>query len=220
LRGLLKNTQLEKPAPEPEKKKEKRPDPKPAPVPVSGRPSDGLRGDDRIAFHDAMGGVRPVKGAPRAVTTPKITAPKIPKPSDDEARARLGALVAGSVQFEIVRDSERVRAVRKGSTPAILRSLASREVRPDATLDLHGMRAEEAEAAIAKFVRAQHRKGLRRLCIVHGKGLHSEGGVGVLGQSAVRALTEGGAAPLVVAFSTAHAEHGGSGALIVELAKN
>ncbi|MBZ0117984.1 MAG: Smr/MutS family protein [Sandaracinaceae bacterium] len=89
----------------------------------------------------------------------------------------------------------------------------------ESSLDLHGLRASEAEAEVARFVRREHRRGVRRVCIVHGKGLHSEGGVGVLADRVVRALTEGLAAPLVVAFATAPADLGGTGALLVELAR-
>ena len=45
------------------------------------------------------------------------------------------------------------------------------------------------------FVRAQQRRGARHVCVVHGKGLHSESGVSVLRDHVVTALTEGGATP-------------------------
>jgi DNA-nicking Smr family endonuclease len=66
-------------------------------------------------------------------------------------------------------------------------------------------------------VRKAHRRGLDVLCIVHGKGQHSEGGKGVLRDAVLSALTETGAAPLVLAFVTAPDVLGGSGALLVEL---
>ena len=68
-------------------------------------------------------------------------------------------------------------------------------------------------------MRAQHRRGARRLCLAHGKGNHSEGGVGVLRDVVVRTLTEGGAAPVVHAFATASSHLGGTGALVVELVR-
>jgi len=55
------------------------------------------------------------------------------------------------------------------------------------------------------------------VCVVHGKGLRSEGGVGVLRDAAVDALVDSGAATLVLAFVTAPESCGGSGALLVEL---
>ena len=71
--------------------------------------------------------------------------------------------------------------------------------------------------AVSEFVRKQQRKGTRYLLLITGKGQHSEGGVGVLRDAAVEALTHGGAAPSVLAFSSAHAAHGGTGALAILL---
>ena len=59
--------------------------------------------------------------------------------------------------------------------------------------------------------------GISRLLIVHGKGLHSAGGIGVLALAVVDSLTEGRAAALVRALMTAPQRLGGSGALAVQL---
>lgn len=137
--------------------------------------------------------------------------------ADEEARARLGALVAGGVRFEIEREDELVRGRRVGTPPSVDAELGRRGVAPEGILDLHGKSGAEAERAVVRFVRARQRRGARRLCIVHGKGKHSEGGLGVLRERVIHALTEGGAAPVVLAFSTASQELGGSGALVVQL---
>lgn len=186
------------------------------------RPSATLRGDDRIAYYDAMSGVRPLGAKPSGrKRSPEATAPPLPRvPSGDtEARARLAALVGGGVRFELDRRDDEVRGWRGGGSARAADALARKGVTPEATLDLHGARADEAEVRVTRFVRAQHRKGARRLCIVHGKGNHSEGGVGVLRDVVVHALTEGGAAPVVHAFATASPHLGGTGALVVELTR-
>lgn len=189
----------------------------------AGRPSETLRGDDRIAWYDAMSGVRPLgagqrgpkaKGRDRSPPPPPAVSP-----SDQEARARLAALVGGGVRFELDRRDDEVRGWRVGGSPSAADALARKGVTPEATLDLHGFRADEAETRVTRFVRAQHRRGARRLCLVHGKGNHSEGGVGVLRDVVVHALTEGGAAPVVHAFATASSHLGGTGALVVELVR-
>ena len=154
--------------------------------------SQTLRGDDRIAWHDAFSGVRPLSGAKdrargRVAPTPPAPAPSL---GDEEARARLAALVAGGVRFDVVRDGDEVRGRRAGSS--------------------------EAEREVVRFLRAEQRRGMRRVLIVHGKGLHSDAGA-VLSDVVVRAITEGGAAPVVQAFVTASNALGGSGALLIEL---
>jgi DNA-nicking Smr family endonuclease len=85
-------------------------------------------------------------------------------------------------------------------------------LKPQAVLDLHGMTAEEAESAITRFVDASARSGLEKVLVIHGKGLHSEGGVPVLKQTARRTLE---ADPLAGRFGEAAKADGGSGALWV-----
>ena len=55
------------------------------------------------------------------------------------------------------------------------------------------------------------------LLVVHGKGLHSDGGVGVLGDVVVKTLTESAIAPRVLAFASAAPRLGGLGATVVRL---
>ncbi len=231
LRDLLKDVKVSDPAtakatarrtaPPPKGKKPKA-EPKPAsPAAGPAKPSETLRGVDRIAFYDAYAGVKPLGREPRARGAGRVPPPAEP-PSrsavDDEARARLGALVAGGVRFDIERDGDEIRGLRVGTSPAVLRALFRRDTPPEATLDLHGMRASEAELEVTRFAREQQRRGARCVCVVHGKGNHSPGGLGVLRDHVVHALVEGGAAPAVLAFATASIAWGGSGALMIELA--
>ncbi len=234
LRGLLADVEI---APPTKKDAAKKAAPKPkAPKPGAAkpevrtttahdRPSDTLRGDDRIAYWDAYANVAPLRGKAAMPHTPSprpASAPKVPDRSrhDDEARARLAALVAGGIRFDVEhRDDDRVHGVRVGTAPSIVRELARRDASPETKIDLHGMLAAEAEAEVVRFVRRAHKSGARRVLIVHGKGLHSEGGAGVLRDVVVRALTHGGAAPVVLAFASAAVELGGSGALVVELTR-
>jgi DNA-nicking Smr family endonuclease len=88
-------------------------------------------------------------------------------------------------------------------------------MKPQATLDLHGMKAEEAESAISVFIESSSRAGLEKVLVIHGKGLHSEGAP-VLKKAARRALE---AHPLAGRFGEANKADGGSGALWVLIRK-
>jgi DNA-nicking Smr family endonuclease len=68
---------------------------------------------------------------------------------------------------------------------------------------------------VVTFTRAAQRAGARLILIVHGRGQHSEGGVGVLADVVVTTLSRGGAAPIVQAFMSASSRLGGSGAMLV-----
>jgi DNA-nicking Smr family endonuclease len=98
----------------------------------------------------------------------------------------------------------------------VARELA-RRTRASETLDLHGMNQREARDALVGFVRQCHKRGLTVLCVIHGKGQHSDGGVGVLRDLVLDTLTQSAAATLVLAFATAPETLGGTGALLIEL---
>lgn len=184
--------------------------------------------EDRAAFHQAFAGVRPLGGpnakaaAARVDEATRSMRSKVAEDlaaADEAARARLDALVAGSVGFVVRRSTSDglIEALRDDEREGVLRSITGPKVAPQASIDLHGMTGVEAERALARFVRARHERGERTLLIVHGKGLHSDGGVGVLEDHVIHCLTEGGAAPRVRGFVTAPERFGGKGAIIVRL---
>lgn len=47
--------------------------------------------------------------------------------------------------------------------------------RPDASIDLHGLTADEAWNALEGFFETSRRQGCRKVAIIHGKGNHSRG---------------------------------------------
>ncbi|PUE50892.1 DNA mismatch repair protein MutS [Limnohabitans sp. 2KL-1] len=81
-------------------------------------------------------------------------------------------------------------------------------------IDLHGLRSEEARAALAEFIRLAHRQGLRCLRVVHGKGLGSPGKTPVLKSKVHSWLVQKNQ---VMAFVQAKPAEGGAGALVVLL---
>lgn len=89
-----------------------------------------------------------------------------------------------------------------------------RIMRPQATLDLHQMTKDEANSAVAEFLKECKENGIRKISIITGKGLHSEDGVGVLRSVAERVLDESG---LVSEKKSAPLNAGGSGALWIIL---
>ena len=194
-----------------------------APPPPS-RKQRALAEDEATALSLAMQGVTPLKDerAGRvSATTPRLatrTARVAPfqGAAEDDARRRLDQLVAEDVHFRIERDLDYVSGLRSEAPARVLREL-SRVKRASQTLDLHGMTQREAREAVSAFVRKAQREGLQVVCMIHGKGLHSEGGQGVLQESVVEALTASAAALRVLAFVSAPESLGGRGALLVAL---
>lgn len=109
------------------------------------------------------------------------------------------------------------------STPGLDRGTARRlgrgRIAPQARLDLHGMTAERAHAALTHFVAASAAGGLRCVLVVTGKGRDESGGrgEGVLRRDTPRWLATAPLAAMVIGVFEAHQRHGGGGALYVYL---
>ena len=89
-----------------------------------------------------------------------------------------------------------------------------RTMPPQATLDLHGDTAKEAEEEVRRFLSECSANGLRKISIITGKGLHSEDGVGVLRETVLKVLDD---SALVSERANAPLSAGGSGALWIIL---
>ena len=106
---------------------------------------------------------------------------------------------------------------RKSTHQSVLDALEHPRLEIDATRDLHGLTASEAERDVLRFIRESHRDGDRWLLIIVGKGLHSPPGLDVLKDRVVEALSRREAARYLLAFRTAPRRLGGAGALALRL---
>lgn len=138
---------------------------------------------------------------------------------DAPARAEMRSLVTEGLRFETTDDGQRLEGRRVDVDPRELRRLRRGQYSVDGTLDLHGMGLAEAREAVTTFVRKRGADGDRVVAIIHGKGSHSPRGVAVLRGEIGAWLADGRAARHVMAFATAPDEHGGTGALLVLLAR-
>jgi DNA-nicking Smr family endonuclease len=92
--------------------------------------------------------------------------------------------------------------------------LARGRMRPEATLDLHGMTRAAAHAALGAFLVRSHAGGARCVLVITGRGR--------LGEGAIRAelprwLNAAALRPRILGFATAQPRDGGAGALYVLL---
>lgn len=55
-------------------------------------------------------------------------------------------------------------------------------MKPEARLDLHGLHQTEAEEKLNRFISECHRRGLKKVIVIHGKGIHTAGTDPVLGE--------------------------------------
>ncbi len=110
-----------------------------------------------------------------------------------------------------------------------VKKLKRGKIEIEARIDLHGMRQAEAHAALIRFIHGSAAMGRRWVLVITGKGSPSrsrdddherpfgEPPRGVLKRSVPMWLAEPEVRGLIVSFTEAAVEHGGSGALYVHL---
>lgn len=182
---------------------------KPAPPKPKPKPSEE---EDTRTFAEIMGGV-PLRKDPRGKPTP--AAPPRPTEDDVETLVDLASLVDGDGHLDL--DEEALEGSVPGLDRKILRALARGDYPVGATLDLHGLKRPAAREALERFVTDARARKLRAVRVVHGKGLHSEDGIGVLKEAMRSWLLSGKIARQILAFKGARPQDGGGGAVLLLL---
>ena len=176
----------------------------------------GQDGDEEALFEEAMADVRPIDRdghAPAISYRPPTTVDQ----HEREVLQELDALLAGDGELDLRDPDEAHEGAVPGLDPRTLKQLRRGEFTVQADLDLHGADAETARGLVERFVIEAHSLGLRCVRIVHGRGRNSPGGVAVLRSRFPRWISRGPARHLVLAYTTAAAHDGGSGASYVLL---
>lgn len=100
---------------------------------------------------------------------------------------------------------------RGGLQQTLLRRLRRGSIRPQARVDLHGLRRERAREQLSHFIDTAAQQGRRTVLVIHGKGSRSAEHA-VLREMARALLREH---PLVLAYCPAVPADGGEGATYV-----
>ena len=67
-----------------------------------------------------------------------------------------------------------IKKEKESQTQAPRRSINYEKMPVDATIDLHGLTVAEAQEQLRSLFIDAHRKGLKKVLIIHGKGIHSK----------------------------------------------
>jgi DNA-nicking Smr family endonuclease len=160
-------------------------------------------GDDE-SFAAAMRDATPLEGRGKVRAPP--AAPKSAGP----------AAGAKAQHFLLEAAGDRIEARAADVGRKTLARLRRGDFPVDSELDLHGLTSRQARRTLVKHLEAARDRGARCALVVHGRGRHSEAGA-VLRDVLPDWLQESPLAALVMAFCTAPALRGGSGALLVLL---
>ncbi len=171
-----------------------------------------LTPEERALWDRVRATAIPIRPAPAVADTPPDppppprppVPPQLQPPTPPAKPARTPAPAAPQL------DRRRFDKLRRG------------RLEPESRLDLHGLRADAAHAALNRFILSAHAGGLRLVLVITGKGRAPDDAIapqrhGILHHSVPHWLTAPPLAGRVLDVVSAHQRHGGGGAYYVYL---
>ena len=168
---------------------------------------------DAVAFREAMQDVKPLASRARVPSARRKPPAKARFTAADRAMVLVESLQGVGVG-EITDSGDEISFRRDGVQDGVLRKLKRGEYRVEDVCDLHGLRVNEAKAALREFLAEALAHRLRCVRIIHGKGMNS-GPRGPVIKTAVNMILR--KTGPVLAFTSARRVDGGTGAINVLL---
>ncbi len=179
---------------------------------MTGKPPKDPDPDDAALFRAAVAGTRPVKGR-RLALRQAPPAPRARFRRQDEAQVLRESLLTSPEQLGI-ESGEELSFRRPGISARSFADLRRGRYAVKAEIDLHGMTSDQAHQELRQFLAEALRDRLQCVRVIHGKGLRSGQRGPVLKLNVNRWLRQWDD---VLAFVSAPARDGGTGALYVLL---
>ncbi len=185
----------------------------------------GLTPDDRRLWDEVARTATPLGPARTAepVPEPEEAPPRPEPPRQDPIIARAKPPAGPQITYDLAPDPHLALA---RANPHMDRrrfdKLRRGRLEPEARIDLHGMTAERAHAALTGFILRASAEDLRLVLVITGKGRPDDGSAAPRRQGILRhSLPHWLAAPplnaRVLQVASAHQRHGGAGAFYVYL---
>lgn len=174
------------------------------------------RQSDHALFLRAIGAVQRLQASARHEKAGQASRPApLPRQRQQDERAALRETLSDEFDAStLLHVDEHLSYLRNGIGPDVPARLRRGQWAVQRQIDLHGLRVDQARQALAAFIAAACRSGVRCVRVVHGKGHGSPGKTSVL-----RAKVPGWLIQKheVLAFVQARPPDGGAGALLVLL---
>lgn len=181
------------------------------------KPTQGssISDDERQSFLDEVADVRPLISEKRVETVKNkpSTKPKHNQYSESEESTDENML-SDPVDLRDAAVDDVLFFARAGIQQKVQKKLRRGELPFEEELDLHGYTVNEAKTAIQDFLYECKRQNIRYIRIIHGKGYRSDQKIPVLKTHVAYWLPQ---LSDVLAFSSAQARDGGTGAIYVIL---
>ena len=173
--------------------------------------------DPAALFRAAIGKVTPLRERDAIVPARQRPRPRprarMAEQDEQQARGEFARLLQGALPLE----AGDVLHYRRASLPhRTLQRLGKGQYSVQDELDLHGATAAQAEVLLRRFLAEAHDHEHGCVRIIHGKGLQADGGAPVLKNLVDRLLR---LRADVLAFHSAPPNQGGTGAVLVLLAR-
>src|SRR3954469_21910266 len=169
--------------------------------------------DDARLFRESIGRVRPLESdAPPLRPKPE---PRAVQFESDEARVRQ-ELLAHAFDPAAIELGDEIHYLKSGQPAKLLKQLRRGHFSIRAEIDLHEMTATVARDAVRAFLDEAIARGEYCVRIIHGKGLRSRAEGPVLKRMTATLLSR---RKDVLAYASARPAQGGTGAVIVLLAR-
>ncbi len=174
--------------------------------------------EEQKCFLDEMLDVRALKSDNRVEKTKNKPSPK-PRYKQDLTDTEINLsqqALSDPIDLRDVATDEVLFFARSGIQQKVQKKLRRGDFPIEEELDLHGYTVNEAKTAIQDFLYECKQQQIRYIRIIHGKGYRSEQKIPVLKTHVAYWLPQH---PSVLAFSSAQAKDGGTGAVYVLLKK-
>ncbi|WP_411834419.1 Smr/MutS family protein [Pseudoxanthomonas mexicana] len=170
--------------------------------------------DDAALFRAAIGEVTPL---PQRAPPPRKPRPRpaarMAQRDEEDARSQFQR---GLDEMALREAGDVLSHARDGLPARLVQRLRRGQYSAQDELDLHGATAAQAEAMLRRFLQEAHAHDYGCVRVIHGKGLQSEGTAPVLKNLVDRLLRQRAD---VLAFHSAPPAQGGTGAVLVLLAR-
>ncbi|MEO8460723.1 MAG: Smr/MutS family protein [Dokdonella sp.] len=184
-------------------------------VPSPANESAQTEADDARLFRESIGDVRPIVARAIPATQRKRPVPDAAQARRDEA-AVLDELLNNEFDPGDIEIGDELLYLKPGQSPQLLKRLRRGHYSIRAEVDLHQMTIPVAREAIRGFLAECQREGEHCVRIIHGKGLRSKAAGPVIKKLTDSILRKRGD---VLAYASARPAQGGTGAVIVLLAR-
>ncbi|MFC3908152.1 Smr/MutS family protein [Legionella dresdenensis] len=176
-----------------------------------------LSDEDKALFRQAVASAKPLKKSKQIATErPKPAATRRKREDFTEIEPKESGLYLSNYYHDTV-DAHTILSFAQHSIPSRrMRELRQGLIKWQGRLDLHGLRPDDAQRTLVKFIHNAVAEDKRCLLVIHGKG-GAEGETPILKNLVNHWLKQ---IPQVLAFHSATPRDGGSGALYLLLKRN